>query len=161
MISIHEIEKNYSSYPTDKILKIAKFESKGLTDGAAMILKKEIIKRNLDPELLEWIEATRRIISGNEQIILHDKIFKSKCTKCNLNSSLSGIRITTEISYLIDNMSETFEYILCNACADIIKKESLLQTLTLGWWSVPGFISTPFVLTGKLRNRWKHDEINK
>jgi hypothetical protein len=135
MVDKQTIQKNYSSFPTDKILKIAEFESKGLTEETAEILINEINKRGIEPKLVEWVKAKRRILSTSEHNQIMSHISSSRCSICNSNSQLSGFSITTITSFIIDEIIETKDYITCKTCAKDMKRKSLLKTSTLGWWS--------------------------
>lgn len=160
MIDKQTILENYVSFPNDKILKIAGFEAKGLTNETAEILINEINRRGLDPELIQWIKAKRRVLSNSEYKQIMSQISSSRCSICNSNSQLFGFSLTTITSFFIDELIETKDYITCRSCEKELKRKSLLHTSTLGWWSILGLLSTPFILGKKLLSSMKREAIN-
>lgn len=150
MIDINEIKTNYAAFDDAKIKRLAKKESKGLRDDVVPILLEEIKKRELDHNLIEWVKAERRILSGHELDVLKQKVKTSTCTICNLNKNLYGIKYSTIISFFIGYTTTHYEQIICTSCGSKQKQQSAIKTLFLGWWSPSGFFTTPFILIQKL-----------
>ena len=83
MYNIEEIRENYKGFSDSKIENIAKKESKGLRKEVVEILKEEIEKRNLDKNLISWVETETKTFDGIERESLIKKIQHLNCPKCS------------------------------------------------------------------------------
>lgn len=150
MIDINELKSNYASFDDAKILRLAKSESKGLKDEVIPILIHEIKRRQLNHALIAWVNAERRILSDIELLSLKQIVKSCPCTICNQNTPLKGFKFTTVIGFIIDETITNHERILCESCGKKKQMQAFFKTLCLGWWSIGGFITTPFVLIKSL-----------
>jgi hypothetical protein len=50
------------------------------------------------------------------------------------------------ISFLIFHSDEEYDLIICSSCAKKIRIRNLFLTILFGWWSIFGFIKTPFAI---------------
>ena len=149
MWTVEEIKKNYKNFDDSKIKELA-LNPKGLRKEIVPILNEEIKNRNLDIELIKWVNYETNTFEGIEKRNLIEKIRKSKCSLCSVNSDLSGYRFNTIISALIIIKNKTESQIICTDCAKSKRINSLTTTFFLGWWSKRGIISTPFTLISDL-----------
>lgn len=151
MIETNDIRKNYERLDNHQIIKLAKNDSKGLRNEVVPILIEEIRKRNLGVELIEWINAERRQLTKYEFEELKRKVKQSQCTNCKRKQNLKGYEFRTQVGVLIDNFVSDYKLILCEKCGNKKRINSGLITAIFGWWSVAGFVSTPFVLINKIK----------
>ena len=153
MYEIENIRENYRNFYDEKIIDIAKHESKGLRPEVLEILKEEIIKRNLDLKLINWVVAESRPITDYEKETLKYKIQGLSCPNCQKQKKyLRGFEINTVVSTLIFCSETTEEKILCEDCGNKEKLKSIVLTLLLGWWSRRGIFMTPITLTKDIIN---------
>lgn len=158
MLEVSEIKKNYKRYDDNRIVRIAKNESKGLRDDVIPILIEEIKRRKLGENLIEWINAERRILSKNELEELKAKIKACICTDCGEKSNLKGYKIKTIISYLFNASITDRTLIICEDCGSTRKFNSGFWTAIFGWWSIKGLFSTPFILYDKVKSSIFEDQ---
>ncbi|HHB51650.1 MAG TPA: hypothetical protein ENK75_01195, partial [Saprospiraceae bacterium] len=144
MIDIKEIEENYTRFSDSQIENIAAYESKGLRKEVLGILKKEIEKRELDKNLITWVEAETNSYKGMERESLKIKIQNLNCPKCSRKEDkLYGFEINRVISVLLLTYDTRKEKILCKSCGKKEKLYAILITFFAGWWSRRGILLTP------------------
>ena len=66
MLTKKELTNSYKNFNDQKIVNLAMTETKNLREDAIVILEKEIIRRNLDKKLLDWIKLERNFFKGAE-----------------------------------------------------------------------------------------------
>lgn len=147
MYSAQEVKENYKNLSDSKIVSLAKNESKGLRKEILSILNDEIESRNLDQNLITWVNAETNSFKGLERKALISKIKNLKCPKCNERTDiLYGFEINTITSFLIFSNYSRKEKILCNSCGKKEKRYALLITFFAGWWSRQGIFQTPWLI---------------
>jgi hypothetical protein len=149
MWTVEEIRKNYRNFDDGKIKEIA-LNPKGLRKEIIPILNEEIRNRNLDIQLIEWVNYETNKFEGLEKQNLLEKIAKLKCSLCLVNSNLHAYRFNTIISALVTITDKTENLIICDQCAKSKRLNTMLKTFFLGWWSKRGIIATPFTLISDL-----------
>jgi|LakMenEpi03Aug12_release.lakeMendotaPanAssembly.Ray.scaffolds.fasta_scaffold393306_2 hypothetical protein len=149
MWTVEEIRKNYRNFDDGKIKEIA-LNPKGLRKEIIPILNEEIRNRNLDIQLIEWVNYETNKFEGLEKQNLLEKIAKLKCSLCLVNSNLHAYRFNTIISSLVTITDKTENLIICDQCAKSKRLNTMLKTFFLGWWSKRGIIATPFTLISDL-----------
>jgi len=147
MYSVDEIRENYKDFSDSKIENIAKNESKGLRKDVLGILKDEIEKRNLDKNLISWVETETKSFDGIERDSLKTKIQNLNCPKCSENKDrLYGFEINQIVSVLLFANDTRNEKILCLSCGKKAKLKAILITFFAGWWSRRGILLTPWIV---------------
>lgn len=147
MDSVEEIRENYKGFSDSKIENIAKNESKRLRKDVLGILKDEIEKRNLDKNLINWVETETKTFDGIERKSLINKIQNLNCPKCSEKKDrLYGFEINQIVSVLIFTNDTRNEKILCLSCGKKEKFKTIVITLFAGWWSRRGVLLTPFTV---------------
>ena len=147
MYSVDEIRENYKDFSDSKIENIAKNESKGLRKDVLGILKDEIEKRNLDKNLISWVETETKSFDGIERDSLKTKIQNLNCPKCSEKKDrLYGFEINQIVSVLLFTNDTRNEKILCLSCGKKAKFKAILITFFAGWWSRHGILLTPFTV---------------
>lgn len=147
MYSVDEIRENYKSFSDSKIENIAKNESKGLRKDVLGILKDEIKKRNLDKNLISWVETETKSFDGIERDSLKTKIQNLNCPKCSEKKDrLYGFEINQIVSVILFTNDTRNEKILCLSCGKKAKLKAILITFFTGWWSRRGILLTPWIV---------------
>lgn len=158
MIDLNEIRKNYKNFDDTKIRRIAEYEAKDLREEVVPILIEEIKKRGLEDDLIEWVNAEARRLSESELETLKGKVKGSICENCEENRQLKGYEFTTTIGMFIATVTSHYKLIVCEGCGKKRRRASAFWTAILGWFSVRGFISMPFVLVEKIKAAIQEDK---
>lgn len=161
MISIDEIRKNYKEFSDSKIENLALYESKSLRKEVLVILKDEILKRNLDNNLITWFEAETNTLTDYEKQTLIKKIENLKCPECGQKKDkLRGQEFNIVVSFIIILNNETKNIILCRQCGNKKKFKYFLITFLTGWWSRKGIFLTLNYLIKDLINIFYQKKIS-
>lgn len=143
MLTKEELAQSYQTFSDAKIIQLAKQESGKLRPEAAEILREEILRRNLDKNLLEWIALEIHFFTASEIHLLKEKIKSSKCTRCQGIDEVSGFHL----HYLsLFGTSFNADLIFCKTCQKSLKKKALIKSLTLGWISTNLFRVPIFII---------------
>ncbi len=162
MYNIEEIRENYKGFSDSKIENIAKKESKGLKKEVVEILKEEIEKRNLDKNLISWVETETKTFDGIERESLIKKIQHLNCPKCSEKKDrLYGFEINKVMSFLLLTFISRKEKVLCKSCGKKEKLKAIIITFFTGWWSVNGFLKTFWVVIMDTTNFLYLDKISQ
>ena len=96
MRTVEEIRANYKKLTDSKIEDLAKNESRSLRREILSVLKDEIIERNLDPNLITWVDAENNLLTELEKKNLKEKIKHLPCPACfkknGENGNLNGVK---------------------------------------------------------------------
>ena len=153
MIDLKAIKEKYKSLSDEELISIAKKDSKDLKLEVVEILKEEIISRELDSKILEWINTESNEFVGQEREDLKSSIESIDCPKCKQKKGkVYGFEIEQVIGALLITFSDTYERVLCMSCGTKEKLKATLITLLFGWWSRSGILSTPLTLIKTLIN---------
>jgi hypothetical protein len=153
MRTVEEIRANYKKFTDSKIEDLAKNESRSLRREILSVLKDEILERNLDPNLITWVDAENNLLTEFEKKNLKEKIKYLPCPTCSKkNGEIKAYEISTVVSYLIYCDDKTEIKITCKDCAKKYKLNAIIKTFFLGWWSKRGILSTPYTLIKELIN---------
>ena len=148
MLTKEELTESYQNFDDGKIVNLAMNESKSLREDAIPILENEIIKRNLDKNLLSWIKLERNFFKGNELQILKKTIQNSECSECGkTRNNIRGFNI-----HYLSAFDSNCDYnvIICESCGKHLRNKSYLKTATLGFLSFRGILTVPFYFIGEL-----------
>ena len=108
---LKDIAINYSRKTDSEIIHIATQNAKGLRPGVFEIIEKELIKRNLDLNILNGIEAQNKTYTFEEVEELSLKIRELACPICGSRTSkLNGTIMHTVKSFIY------FSGMPCNCC---------------------------------------------
>ena len=148
MLTKEELIEAYKKFNDQKIVNLAMNESKSLREDAIPILENEIIRRNLDKKLLEWIKLERNFFKGVELQNLKKIIKNSECSECGKKfNNTQGFNI-----HYLSALDSTFnsEIIVCESCGKQLRKKSYIKTATLGFLSFRGILNVPIYFIGEL-----------
>jgi hypothetical protein len=148
MLTKEELTEVYKKFDNEKIVKLALHESKSLREDVIPILEHEILIRNLNKNLLDWIRLERNFFKGTELSMVKNIIKDSVCTKCGKkNEKVKGFNISYR-SFLDSTFNANL--ILCESCGRNLRNQSYLKTVTLGLVSKRGIIAVPFYFIDEL-----------
>jgi RNase P subunit RPR2 len=159
MLTKEELIENYQKFDDEKIVILAKNESKSLMEEVIPILENEILKRNLDKKLIDWIKLERNFYKGFELETLKNKIKSSTCTECQQQKDvIKGYHI-----HFRSFMDTTFDakIIVCKSCGQKLRIQSYLKTATLGWLSLRGLLSVPIYFIGELFSSFSREKTSE
>lgn len=148
MLTKEELSKSYNDFNNQKIVNLAMNESKSLREDAISILEHEILKRDLDKNLLNWIKLERNFFKGTELQNLKKTIQNSECSECGKKfNNIQGFNI-----HYLSALDTSFnsDVIVCNACGKQLRNKSYLKTATLGFLSIRAIVNVPFYFIGEL-----------
>ncbi|AZA61338.1 hypothetical protein [Chryseobacterium indoltheticum] len=150
MLTQQEYLKIYNNSDSEKLLNLARFDSKKLTEPAIIALKGEILKRQLGTKLIDWINAERNFFKGFELEILKTKIKYYKCSNCKIKkNNIKGFYIHN--CSLTHNPKEA-NLLLCEECGKKFRNKNYIISATWGWLSSKGFINVPFYFLNEVFN---------
>ena len=161
MNTLENLKNKYKTLSDSSIILLAEKESKKLKPEVLDILKNEIIKRDLDLNLISWIDAENNTFSGLEKKQLEEKIRRSICCNCNERSGLKGHEILQVYSFIFFSNKTKSHLILCNKCGVDEKFSAFIITIFFGWWSVYGFFFTLSTLYEYILNIFFKEKIDR
>jgi hypothetical protein len=152
---LKDIAINYSRKTDFEIIHIATQNAKGLRPGVFEIIEKELIKRNLDLNVLNGIIAQNKTYTFEEVEELSLKIRELACPICGSKTSkLNGTIMHTVKSFIYFSSFRKDPIIGCPDCLDKKNIDSIKSTLIFGWWGLPeGLLKTPFYIYANLKSK--------
>lgn len=159
MLTKEELTENYQRFDDEKIVMLAMNECKSLNEETVPILENEILKRNLDKKLLDWIKLERNFYKGTELETLKSKIKSSTCSECQQkNDVVKGFHI-----HFRSFLDTTFDakIIVCKSCGQKLRIQSYLKTATLGLLSFRGMIRVPIYFIGELISSFSREKTSE
>ena len=158
MLTQQELTDVYKKFDDERIIRIARFESKSLRHIALPILENEIKDRNLSTELLDWIKLERNFFKGVELFALKSKIKNSTCSHCKTKKqAIFGFHIH---HCSVWNDPDDMNVILCESCGKKLRTESYKIAATMGWISKTGFLRVPYYLISETIDRFQFEKIS-
>lgn len=158
---LDHIRRAYQGYQDEKIIKIAKAESRGLRNEVVPILIAEIEARQLNSNLKDYVFANRRRLSKLEKEVLIGKVKGSTCSLCKKNRDLAGYRIVSITGLIVDTISIEQNLIVCEACGIERYRRASRHTMMLGWWSLLGIIQTSGEVLDKTKRFIRGREVSQ
>lgn len=154
-LDIEFVRATYQRMTDDEVVRILTQEAAGLTPEAIEMVKEEVKRRNLDPNILNGITAQRKSYTVEEIDKYCDLI---QLLPCPINGSTAfplNATVTYEAkSYIF--MTHYSKKILIGSpdALDKANKDALIRSVLLGWWGFPwGIIRTVQAIVGNLNNR--------
>ena len=152
---LKDIADYYSKKTDSEIIYIATENARGLRPGVLEIIENEIIKRNLNPNILDGAKAQNRQYTLDEITELSQRIRSLPCPMCgNKTAKLNGTVMHTVKSFIVFSTFRKESIIACPDCLDKKNQESIFSTALLGWWGFPsGFLKTPFYIYYNIKSK--------
>jgi predicted nucleic-acid-binding Zn-ribbon protein len=148
-LDIEFVKDNYQKMSDDDLIRTATTDAYGLTEEAMEVVKEEIIKRNLDKNIIKGLEAQNKTYSIEEIDIYAALIQKLPCPKCgNTFQKLNGTLTSEVMSFIVVSQYKRAYIVACPNCLDKATTGALTKTLLLGWWGIPWGIIRTFQAIG-------------
>ena len=132
------LEKSYKEFGNDKIINLAQYEIKKLTPEAIEILRKEIVRRKLNPKLIEIIDEQINGLRIDDFFEYAKFLLNLPCPICGLRGKKIDLtRKGLVVSFIF---LTNYDKILICGCKDCLRKKirkSMILSLLTGWWGVP------------------------
>ena len=152
---LKDIAEYYSKKSDSELIEIATEKATGLRPGVMEIIENEIIKRNLNLNILEGVKAQNKEYSLKE-ITEFSQILRSlPCPLCGSKTAkLNGTIMHTAKSFIVFSFFRKEPIIGCPNCLDQKNKEAITSSALLGWWGIPaGILKTPFYIYNNLQEK--------
>jgi hypothetical protein len=157
-IDIKFVRDRYARMTDEELIQVVSQEAAGLTNEARAVVKEEVEKRQLDPNLIAAIKVQNSSMSIPELDKYCELIRTLKCPVCSSSANkLNGTTASEVMSFVIfTNYSKEIK-VACPACLDKTNNNALTKTMALGWWGFPwGLIRS----IQAIRNNLKHKKTN-
>jgi len=143
-IDIEFVRENYRKMTNDELIRVATQDAAGLTSEAQDVLKGEIIKRGLDTNIIEGVQAQNKEYTVAEIDSYCEMVRDLDCPICGAsNVRLNGTLTSEVMSFILFTHSVKRLKVACPDCLDKANDRSLAVSAALGWWGIPwGIIRT-------------------
>lgn len=160
-MDLEDIRKHYEKMSDNRFIKLLTTNARGLRPEVYEIIKKEIKKRKLSPDLFEAVLAQNKEYSLEEIEVYAELIRKLPCPVCeNSNEKLNGTSVYTVKSFLLFTYTNTESMIACPNCLNKQNNKALILTILLGWWAIPrGILKTPLYIYRNFKSK-KENKLN-
>src|SRR5690606_20398575 len=160
-MDLEDIRKHYEKMSDNRFIKLLTTNAHGLRPEVYEIIKKEIKKRKLSPDLFEAVLAQNKEYSLEEIEVYAELIRKLPCPVCeNSNEKLNGTSVYTVKSFLLFTYTNTESMIACPNCLNKQNNKALISTILLGWWAIPwGILKTPLYIYRNFKSK-KENKLN-
>ena len=152
---LKDIAEYYSKKSDSELIEIATEKATGLRLGVMEIIENEIIKRNLNLNILEGVKAQKKEYSLEEITELSQILRSLPCPLCGSKTAkLNGTIMHTAKSFIVFSFFRKEPIIGCPNCLDQKNKEAITSSALLGWWGIPaGILKTPFYIYNNLQEK--------
>ena len=137
-IDIVQIKEYYENMSDEKLTHIATNDAAGMRPDAQQVIREEIIRRRLNPDLIKGLE-----IQNHDQTAIdietYTEIIRSlHCPICGSDSHRLNSTMTRQVfSFIIFSTSTRRLVIACPSCLDTANNKALMLTCLFGWWGIP------------------------
>ena len=163
-MDLKDIREDYKKFDDYTIERIAIKDSNSLRPEVLEILKSEIQKRKLSPEILKGIEIQKRKLTKEELNEYYDLIKNSSCPKCSSENKKLNISMIGEVvSIVVISHYDKRIKIGCTDCLNKLNTNAIIKSSLFGWWAFPwGPIYTirSYVFNFGMRKNNKSDKPN-
>lgn len=136
--NLEELRNTYQRFSDDKLIKIATGQASDLRPEAIQVIREEIQRRGLSPDLLRGVEVQRKELSPEERKTYCDLIQKQPCPHCGSSSArLNAVLVGSVRSFVFFTNRENALVLGCPSCLRKASKSELIKTALLGWWGIP------------------------
>lgn len=136
-MNLNEIRENYKNFDDYTIERIAIKDSKFLRPEILEILKKEILKRNLSPDIINGIEIQKKKLTKEEFTEYYNLIKNSSCPNCSLNKELNISMVGEVVSIIVVSNYDKKIKVGCTECLNKLNTKAIIKSSLLGWWGFP------------------------
>jgi hypothetical protein len=137
-MDIEDIRDNYKNFDDYTIENIAMKDANSLRPEVLKILKFEIQKRNLSPEILNGIEIQNRKLTKDELSEYCSLIENSTCSICSSENKKLNISMIGEVvSIIVISHYDKRIKVGCSECLNKLNTNAIIKSSLLGWWGFP------------------------
>lgn len=149
------VKKTYEQMSDKELARKLIQDVAGLTPEALQIVKDEVAKRNLDPNIINAVEAQQKIYNLEEIDAYCEIIRNLPCPLTgNTSEKLNGTLTARTMSFIIFTSYQKVIVIGCPSALDKANNRALFQSVALGWWGLPwGIIRTIQAIRLNLRSK--------
>lgn len=160
-VDLKIIEENYAKMPDWKLEQMATNNADGLRSEVFDIIKKELVKRNLDLDLMRGVEAQNKEHTLEEIDNYCEMLRVLRCPVCKTQETKLNATVVYSIkSFLFFSFTKEELKIACPTCMDKAHEKANLSNQLLGWWSLPwGVMKTPQYLFKNNKGKEKNHDL--
>ena len=143
-IDISFVQETYQRMSDEELIRIATQDAYALTPEAMEVVKTEIQKRGLDPNIAKGVEAQNKTYTTEEVDAYCNIVSNLRCPTCGSTTERLNATITAEVvSFILFTTYDKKIKIGCPHCLDKANNNAMIKSALLGWWGVPwGIIRT-------------------
>ena len=158
-MDLEDIRKHYEKMSDNRFIKLLTTNAHGLRPEVYEIIKKEIKKRKLSPDLFEAVLAQNKEYSLEEIEVYAELIRKLPCPICKRKElKLNGTICYTVTSFILFSSSRKEVIIACPDCLNKENKKGIISTALFGWWAIPWvFLKTPLYIYRNFKAKKEND----
>lgn len=164
-MDLNVIKENYKNFNDSQIKRIAAEEAGTLRVEVLDILKTEIRKRNLDPNLIDCVDSQTKELTQAELSEYCDILRNHSCPKCNSNKEKINATMVGRVTSIVFWTSyQKSIRIACSSCLDNMHSKAIDKSILFGWWAIPmGPIQTmrSYVFNSKMKTLNRTKTLNK
>jgi len=137
-MNLEDIRENYENFDDCKIEMIATEEAGSLRPEVLKIIKEEIKKRNLNPNLIDSIDSQTKKLTESEFNKYCAILRNHPCPECKSKTQKINATIVGQVvSMLILTNYEKSVKIACSDCLDEMHNKANTKSALFGWWGIP------------------------
>ena len=137
-MDLNDIRENYKNFDDYQIEKIASEEAGKLRPEVLDILKVEIKKRNLNPNLIDSVDSQTKELTEQEFNEYSDILKNHICPICKSKTQkINATIVGRVVSMLILTNYEKSLKVACSDCLDKMHRKANTKSALLGWWGFP------------------------
>jgi hypothetical protein len=154
-IDIQFVRETYQKMSDQDLIRVLTQDATGLTPEAQEVVKEEIKKRNLDPNIAKGVDAQQKSYTVSEIDAYCDIIQKLPCPTTGSTSENLNATLTAEVmSFIIFTQYKKKIVVGSPDTLDKANNTALIKTALLGWWGIPwGIIRTIQAIGINLKNK--------
>ena len=154
-IDIQFVRETYQKMSDQDLIRVLTQDAVGLTPEAQEVVKEEIKKRNLDPNIAKGVDAQQKSYTVAEIDAYCDIIQTLPCPTTGSSSEKLNATLTAEvISYILVTHYKKKIVVGSPDTLDKANNEALKKSVLLGWWGFPwGIIRTIQAIGINLRSK--------
>jgi hypothetical protein len=154
-IDIQLVRERYQSMSDKEIIRVLTQDAAGLTVEALEVVREEIKRRNLDPNISKGVDAQQKSYTVQEIYAYCELIQNLPCPVTGSTSEKLNATLTVDVvSYIFLTQSKKKIIVASPAILDKANDKSAIKSALLGWWGIPwGLFKTPQAIFRNLRNK--------
>ena len=154
-IDIEFVRKTYQKKTDEEVIRILTQDAVGLTPEAIEVVKEEIKRRNLDPNIIRGIDAQQRTYTIEEIDEYCALIQNLPCPKTGSTSEKLNATLTAEVmSFVLFTNYQKKIVVGTPVTLNKANNAALTTSILLGWWGFPwGIIRTVQAIIINLKNK--------